>query len=125
MSVAEILHAYVKRFDYTGIHNWKNTSVGFCMHSDWVWGYFVNFYHIAVHSDHRGFEDSLEDRLRGYNDSLFYFGEQTAWIKAQRKECLNLREQCQASSHICHYITPDAMDKLHGTVRELAPGHYR
>jgi hypothetical protein len=48
MSVAELMHAYVKRFDYTGISHWKATSVGFCMHSDWVWGYFVNFYFISV-----------------------------------------------------------------------------
>jgi hypothetical protein len=47
MSVAELMHAYVTRFDYTGIRHWKATSVGFCMHSDWVWGYFVNFYHLS------------------------------------------------------------------------------
>jgi hypothetical protein len=47
MSVAELMHAYVTRFDYTGVRHWKATSVGFCMHSDWVWGYFVNFYHLS------------------------------------------------------------------------------
>jgi hypothetical protein len=125
MSVAELMHAYVKRFDYTGVRNWKATSVGFCMHSDWVWGYFVNFYHISVHADTPKFAHLLEDRLRGYNDSLIYAGKQTAKVKAQQKECLNKKEECQASSHICHYITPDAMDKLHGTVRELAPDHFR
>jgi hypothetical protein len=47
MSVAELMHAYVKHFRYLAIDQWEPTSVGFCMHSDWVWGYFVNFYHIA------------------------------------------------------------------------------
>jgi hypothetical protein len=115
----------VKRFDYTGIRHWKTTSVGFCMHSDWVWGYFVNFYHIAVHANNPKFEDLLEDRLRGYNGSQMYSGTQNAKVKAEQKECLNQKEQCQASSHICHYIMPDAMDKLHGAARELAPDHFR
>jgi hypothetical protein len=125
MSVAEIMNAYVTQFDYTGVRDWKATSVGFCMHSDWVWGYFVNFYHISVHADDPKFVDLLEDRLRGYNGSQMYSGYQNAKVKAQLKECLNQKEQCQASSHICHYITPDAMDKLHVTVRELVPGHFR
>jgi hypothetical protein len=125
MSVAELMHAYVQQFDYTAIDHWKPTSVGFCMHSDWVWGYFVNFYHIAVHGDNPKFVDTLEDRLRGYNGSLIYAGRQTKKVKAQRKECVNKKELCQASSHICHYITPDAMDKFHGAVHELAPNHYR
>jgi hypothetical protein len=79
----------------------------------------------SVHTDTPKFANLLEDRLRGYNDSLIYAGKQTAKIEAQKKECLNQKEQCQASSHICHYITPDAMDKLHGAARELAPDHFR
>lgn len=125
MSVAELMHAYVKHFFYTEILHWNATSVGFCMHSDWVWGYFVNFYHVAVHSNNPKFEHLLEDRLRGYNGSLIYAGRQTAKVKAQQKECVNKEEHCQASSHICHYITPDAMDNLHGAVRELAPNQFR
>jgi hypothetical protein len=126
MSVAELMHAYVKRFDYTGVGSWKTTSVGFCMHSDWVWGYFINFYHIAVHSDTpKVFANVLEDRLRGYNDSVLYAGKQTVAVKAAKKVCWNEIEQCQASSPICHYMTPDAMDKLHGAARELAPDQFR
>jgi hypothetical protein len=103
------MHAYVKRFDYTGVGNWKTTSVGFCMHSDWVWGYFINFFHISVHSDTPNvFANVLEDRLRGYNDSELYAGKQTPAVKAKMKVCWNEIGQCQASSPICHYMTPDA-----------------
>jgi hypothetical protein len=49
--IPEALHlskAWVSRrswllasLDYTGIRHWKATRI--CTHSDWVWGYFVNF----------------------------------------------------------------------------------
>jgi hypothetical protein len=81
--------------------------------------------HISVHADTPTFAHLLEDRLRGYNDSAIYSGKQTAELKAQQKQCLNQKEQCQASSHICHYITPDAINKLHGAVRELVPDQFR
>jgi hypothetical protein len=125
MSVAELMHAYVKNFKYTDISQWKRSSIGFCLHSDWAWGYFVNFYFVAIHSDNPKFEHLLEDRLRGYDGSLIYAGKQTPAVRAQQKQCLNKKEFCFASSHICHYITPDAMDKLHGAVRELEPNHFQ
>lgn len=35
MSLSDVLHAYVMREPYTDQANW---SLGFCLHSDWVWG---------------------------------------------------------------------------------------
>jgi hypothetical protein len=128
MSVAELMYAYVNRFDYTGIDQWNTTSVGFCMHSDWALGYFINYYHISVHSDTPTvFANVLEDRLRGYNNSLTYWSKRIPPIaqKAERKGCWNEKELCQASSHFCHYMTPDAMDKFHNATRELTPDQFR
>jgi hypothetical protein len=123
MSVAELMHAYVKRYSYTAIADWQNT--GFCMHSDWVWGYFTNFYHIAIHTETPKFANILEDRMRGYNDSLIYAGRQTAKAKAQKKECWNSGKDCTSAASICHYVTPEQMESLHKDIRDREPNHYR
>ncbi|KAL7571464.1 hypothetical protein ACA910_019217 [Epithemia clementina (nom. ined.)] len=57
MSIADLMHAYTTQHKFTDVDDWdKKTgdqpgqpqpNVGFCMHSDWVWGYFLNYYHVA------------------------------------------------------------------------------
>ena len=45
MSIADLLYYYANDQPYVQVHKWNN--VGFCMHSDWAWAYFINYYHIA------------------------------------------------------------------------------
>lgn len=110
MSVADLMTAYVKGYQYIEIDRWK--GVGYCLHSDWVVGYFVNFYNIAIHSGYR--LEIEHDRLMGYNDSMMYTGRQTPQVKAQYRECNHdSNAKCTKKSHICHYVTPDHMLSLH------------
>jgi|UniRef100_A0A8J9X684 hypothetical protein len=111
MSVAQLMHAYVTDQPYQQVDSWN--SVGYCLHSDWVWGYFANFYHISVHANTPYFSQVLEDRLQGFNGSEIYTGRRTPANDQLRRECRNEGDDmCTKNSNICHYVTPQHMEKL-------------
>lgn len=115
MSVTDLMESYVTAFLYLDIDKW--TGVGFCMHSDWVVGYFVNFYNIARHSAIR--LNVRHDRLQGYLGSTLYTGRKTPEVMAQMKECSHdSNDHCNSSAHICHYVTPDHMRAMFRSVGE-------
>ncbi|KAL7580791.1 hypothetical protein ACA910_001069 [Epithemia clementina (nom. ined.)] len=68
MSIADLMHAYSNNAQYLQVETWEtksrqsNGGLGFCLHSDWVWGYFINYYHLALHSTQHG-----RHRRRPYN----------------------------------------------------------
>ena len=111
MSVADLLHAYVADQPYLKYKEWND--VGFCLHSDWVFGYFINFYFIADHTNEPSFLNVPQSRLRGYRGPQIYAGRQTKAVIAARKECNHQRDACTSESHLCHYVTPDQMKSLH------------
>lgn len=113
MSVAQLMHKYVTNWPYRQVFStWPQQKRGYCMHSDWAWGYFTNYYHIAVHSG--VLPDVPEDRLVGYNSSYLYAGAPNPKNQALRRECLHKGDdQCTADSTICHYVTPEHMYRLH------------
>lgn len=123
MNVVDLMQAYVSNQPYQNYKEWN--EVGFCLHSDWLWGYFVNFYHIAVRTVDPTFRHLLEERLRGYMDSLIYAGGQTSAVRPERKECDNKADKCTADSHLCHYVTPDQMRNLHDVARQQTPYQFR
>jgi hypothetical protein len=107
------MHAYVHNEHYISFKSWS--EVGFCMHSDWVWGYFTNFYGLAIRNDDPIFSDVEEDRLRGYLGSLIYAG---PGRDEEQGQCLNDYSQgrCSSASHICHYVQPEGMNELYSSV---------
>ena len=46
MSLIDLMYKYVNAERYRNVDNWTS---GFCMHSDWVIGFFVNFYNVSQH----------------------------------------------------------------------------
>lgn len=111
MSVADLLYAYTFDQPFLDVDNWNN--VGFCMHSDMVMSYFIQYYNIPVHSDDPVFADVASDRFRAYKDSVWYRGSKRASHMAQRGECSHIKENCRSDSHICHYIPPENMEALY------------
>lgn len=92
MSVADLMYQYVTHWKYVDADvHWKKKQViqgkngkstkttgGFCIHSDWVIGYFVNHYYLASHGGEVSyFEDNPEHRLAGYDGSEHYAGRVT------------------------------------------------
>lgn len=104
MSVLDLIQAYVSHYHYIDYKNWK--APGYCVHSDWVWGYFINAYKLAGNAV---FLDSPEDRLRPYWNS-------SAVLDVEpRDECFhdNKNLPCSVDSHFCHYTPPEQMRDLH------------
>ena len=48
MSLLDMMYEYSVAAPYLQVEQWGNSS--FCLHSDWVWGYLINYYHMARHS---------------------------------------------------------------------------
>ena len=108
MSVGQLMEAYAAVEPFTSHSNWTH---GFCLHSDWALGFFFNFYFIGIHSGGRkrartiewlgtwGLSSTMERRL---------LVSRTSTVNATTIRQRN----AQASSHICHYQTPESMKAL-------------
>ena len=93
MSLADVLYAYAIDQPFENAKHWNaNHSTGFCMHSDWAWSYFVNFYHLSKplghphhapvfermirktlsHERHTLPDHLFYNRMAGYNGSLYH-----------------------------------------------------
>jgi hypothetical protein len=112
MSVSDLQIEYARFQPFTKYQEW---TTGFCLHSDWLWGYFSNYYNLGDHSDKEFFKDVPQDRMEAYNQSEFY---------GLRRICNNKRKKrkrnCDASSPICHYIRPkDMLDLAKETLQLL------
>ena len=112
MSVADLMYAYASHSPYLDYQRWN--SAGYCLHSDWGWGYFINFYFIASHTtDNAAFANVPQERLRPYRGSVIYAGRQTKAVLAQYRECQHKADACTSESHLCHYVTPEQMRGLY------------
>ena len=102
MSVADLMQAYNSHAPYQKVSEWgsgkNNTTMtfGFCLHSDWMFGYFINYYHLSLHTTAKGgcdgdhdpyYNDVLHNRLQGYNQSTLYTGRFTN--VSLLRECLH------------------------------------
>ena len=77
MSLLDMMYEYSVAAPYLQVEQWGNRS--FCLHSDWVWGYLINYYHMARHSSHgnppklpgiyKTVGSVLHNRMEGYNHS--------------------------------------------------------
>ena len=118
MTLVELIKALLSNEMYSGHYNW---TYGLCFHSDWLWGYFVNFYNIGSHVADPAYADVLESRLEAFEDSEIhsalnsYTGTCTAYSP----------ETCNVSSVICHYQTPESMSHLYESAKAMFPGRYR
>lgn len=115
MSVADLMHQYVTNWHYTNAEqNWGPVGgPGFCMHADWVLGYFINTYFLAKHTGSRPFLDHADDRLRAWRGSCMYAGASTVKAKNSLKECNNDGdEKCFPEAHFCHHVSPQKMKEM-------------
>ena len=108
-NLVELMYEYVSRERYRDVHQWKN---GYCMHSDWVIGYFVNFYNVSKHVNDPNFSYKYTEydptykytpwaRMAAYHDSHIY--------AKPNGYCKNERD-CKEGSPICHRASPEWME---------------
>lgn len=121
MSVSDLQREYATWQPYTKYKEW---TTGFCLHSDWMWGFFSNFYSISKHNDEPFYRDVPHARMDGYNQSELYAGTNEPHHAGLRRICNNEKENCDSLSHICHYQTPEDMTRLTSEVRSAYPHKY-
>ena len=124
MSVSDLQIEYATFQPYTKYKEW---TTGFCFHSDWLWGYFTNYYDLSQHSDDSLFRDVPQDRMEAYNQSHMFHREDRPYHNHPDLggNCDNQRNEfgrnCDASSPICHYQTPRDMSRLTHLVQQSFP----
>jgi len=117
MSVADLIYAYSTHQPFTNFSSW---TTGFCLHSDWVWGFISNFYNL---SDHTAANDEFasvpHSRLEAYRGSELNAGDMDQ--HDNRGICEFQRGNCDAKAEACHYSTPEEMERLTTMVRRQYP----
>ena len=113
VSLLNMMYQYSIAAPYLQVDHWGNRS--FCFHSDWVWGYLINYYHMARHSKRNnapslpGYFSSLHsvlhNRMEGYNHSQYF-------RMMKKHPCLSARYlgQCQNSNDYNHMLNRQKLD---------------
>ena len=112
MSLVGLMEAHAENEPYRTVANWTN---GYCLHSDWTIGYYVNYYQISRHTvkDHH-YDDVPQSRIEIWRDSELY--------RSPKGFCQNSEaEHCQPDSVACHYITANAMVNYTGVLKRKSP----
>ena len=129
MSVSDLQTQYATFQPYTKYKEW---TTGFCFHSDWLWGYFANHYNLSQHSNDEFFKDVPQDRMDGYNQSQIFNREDQPYHPDHlnlRRNCDNQRtdfgQNCDASSPVCHYQTPNDISNLSKATHQTFPHKFR
>ena len=99
MSLLDLIYAFVNLERYRDVEKWTH---GFCMHSDWVMGYFVNYYNASNHVVEPWYEDVPHARIESYRDSEIY-REGSGFCKNEVR--------CRHGSEICHKPTVEWMER--------------
>jgi hypothetical protein len=116
MSVADLMYKFVTFWQYTNAEkDWhKMEGPGFCMHADWVIGYFVNAYYLGRHTGDEVFRDHTDDRFHGWQGSCAYAGANKAEVDKNRKQChYDGDDKCIPEAHFCHHVTPQKMRTIY------------
>ena len=96
MSLLGLAEAYAKANLYTKINEWKTDKqqTGFCFHSDWLWGYFINYY------------DMADIGPTGYAG---FFWRKNHFESFGSSKCSGDNSNQRDDLLICHHQTPETM----------------
>ena len=101
MTLADLLQAYMARWNYTSVKTWDQLRPGLCLHSDWIVGYWINSFYIARQWGGSLISNKAEDRIHPYLQSDLKKG-------GPNSQCPNNGdEQCTNQSHICHHVSSE------------------
>jgi len=114
MSLLDLMHAYSTQQSFVNHAQWNDTS-NFCMHSDWLWGYFFNYYPVAMPT---GRPDAAVSGIASYRRSEFFARKQAAPVQtrmALEGQCRygqSDKDSCTPEATICHYVSEDEMKRI-------------
>jgi hypothetical protein len=105
MSLTEFMHAYVSTHRFADHASWTKES-SYCVHSDWVWGYFFNYYNVGDALNHPKHPESY-NKMTSYRLSEQYamkWGLNIQQRMAIEGQC-RYTKTCPPEAHMCHYVT--------------------
>ena len=106
MNLVELMYKYAKTDMYRNVSQWKGEKVGdgFCMHSDWVLGYFINYYNVSSHVKDAYYRDVAQSRIEEFQGSELYGSRKKGFCSQDQKAC-------EHGSKICHRVTPQWLNE--------------
>jgi hypothetical protein len=115
MSLVDLIYAYVSAERYRDVDRW---STGYCMHSDWVVGYFVNFYNVSRHVADPDYElvpqARIEPIVKGSEN----------YLNSPGGLCKN-DKVFREGIEVCHYAPASWMEEETSRLRKLLPERFR
>lgn len=115
-NLVELMYNYVSTNKYTNVKEWSRDDIGNCLHSDWIIGYFANYYFISNHVENPFYADVPHARIEAYQGSEIY--------KGGTGFCNN-KGNCKATSGICHKASLGWMTNKTDHLRLIAPDKFR
>jgi hypothetical protein len=113
MSLVDLFQAYVSAERYQDVDRW---SAGYCMHSDWVLGYFVNFFNVSRHVEDPDYESVPQARIEPFvKGSVLY---------QKRDGLCNNEHVCREGLAVCHYAPALWMEEETDRWRQIAPHRF-
>ena len=82
-----------------------------CYHSDWIIGYFVNYYFLSKHVENPYFKDVEHARFHALDESEVY--------RRSTGNCVFDGQKCGIDSHVCHYMNETLMENLFSQIKML------
>jgi hypothetical protein len=111
MSMIDLMLAYASQLPYTPIQQWNH--VGYCVPSDTLFGYFFNYYHIAL-PDWILNDTAPTDQVRKQYSYKKLVGSMEEGHSGVGGECANSNGQCHThNARICHGLTMEQMTDLY------------
>jgi len=93
------------------------SSNSFCQHSDWMTGYFVNFYNISRHVPDDGVWFNQESRMENVAQARLHVLDSESEIYRTNQSpgnCgINTPEKCTKKNIVCHRLSVEDMKKRH------------
>ncbi|GAX16463.1 hypothetical protein FisN_19Lh041 [Fistulifera solaris] len=107
MSLSDLMHAYVSTHRFADHASWTEES-SFCVHSDWIWGYFFNYYNLGNTLDDPKYPIA-HNRFTSYRLSEQHSIKGPLSLQhrsAVEGEC-HYKTSCPPDAHFCHYVTAE------------------
>jgi hypothetical protein len=123
MSLLDLIYAYVSAERYRDVDRW---STGFCMHADWILGYFVSFYNVSRHVEDQNYElvpqARIESFVKGSGHEVFFRGYSK---KAAPGSLCKNEGVCREGHVVCHKANASWIEQETDRWRQLAPHRFR
>jgi hypothetical protein len=126
MNLIELMYYYTSTNRYRDVKDWNildDSKHGFCMHSDWVIGFFANYYNVSKHVADPFYTNVPHSRIEAYKGSEIY--------RKGTGFCANAvgdpatEGNCPPGSEICHRASQVWIRKETERLRQEFPDKFR